>query len=140
MCWSWRFGPNRLDKMQTSVRRLVLSNLVSPPYLCQNRYRGPGRPYAAFNWLTSSALRCRSGCSWSKDTCSSRPRTRSQATVSSDCEVSPLLGRSSSNITYTRRRLPRGSLFTGTSPAAMRRFSVDRDSLNSRQASALVIS
>ena len=48
--------------------------------------------------------------------------------------------RAPSSITYTRCLRPRGSLFTGTSPAAMRRFSVDRDSLNSRQASALVSS
>ena len=68
---------------------------------------------------------------------------RSWATASADSPVpwaSRFPGGSSSSITDTRCRRPRGSLFTGTSPAAMRRFSVDRENLNSRQASALVSS
>ena len=48
--------------------------------------------------------------------------------------------RSSSSITYTRCRRPRAPIYTATSPAGMRRFSVDRDTLGSRQASALVSS
>ena len=49
----------------------------------------------------------------------------------------PFSGGSSSKTTYTRCRRPRGSRLVQTSPEAIRRSRVDRDTASSRQASAL---
>ena len=46
--------------------------------------------------------------------------------------------RVSSSITYTRRHRPRGSRLVISSPEAIRRSRVDRDTASSRQASAFV--
>ena len=70
--------------------------------------------------------------------CASSPVILSCAATSSDYGVPTALGRSSSSITYIGCHLPHRSLFTSTFQEAMRRFRVDKDTLSSGQAFALV--